>query len=670
MGFCDRIYHKIKLKKDAVPFRRTYSSMSFEKRKAMKKIVEDLKRDDLVEPLHSDWAAPSLLVPKKDGTYRLVVDYRGQNKQIEKTCWPLPRINEVIDSLEGNMYFSNIDLLSGYFQMALEEESQNVTVFITPLGLYKWKRLPMGLASAPGAFKNLMELIFAGLSYEVSLVYLDDVIVFGRNFEEHLKRLELVFQRLSEKRLKIKGSKCNFLQKRVRLFGHIISESGVEVDPEKVRAIEKMKEPTSLKDVRAFRGHFRKFIPDFGRTAETLYRLLNKANKFEWSTECTSAVAELKKKILEAPILGYLNDRDHYMLTTDASLTGIGAILTQKQGTEDRVIAYASKTLSKSQRNYSATERELFAIIRFTPYFKNYLPGQRFLNITDHRALVWIYSFKEPDGMVAIWIEKLWQFNFDLKHRAGKKIPHADRLSCRNTEDEDQTTFGKAIALDVGQDVTNYSSRGWQLPKLKRVKLQDLQQSDNILKEVYSRVINKKRPEPRQIRNGASKELWKHWVQYKKLFLIEGILYRKHRPEPNFETVYQMLVPGGRVSNVLQLLHDSPSAGHFGIENTYKRACERFYWPCPKRDVRNWIECCDVCLKRKGTKQKHRHSLTKWKPSHPFWLVSLDIMGPLPESQGDKKILLIGDQFSKWYEAVASPNQEAKLWQKRLLNTG
>ena len=211
-----------------------------------------MERDDLVEPTHSDWAAPSLLVPKKDGIYRLVVDYRGLNKQIEKTCRPLQRINEVNDSLEGNMYFSNIDLLSGYFQMALEEESQNVTAFITPLGLYKWKRLPMGLASAPGAFQYLMELVFAGLSYKVFLVYIDDVIVFGRNFEEHHKRLELVFQRLLKNGLKIKGSKCNFFQKRVSFLGHIISESGVEVDPEKVIAVERMNKPSYLKDVRAF----------------------------------------------------------------------------------------------------------------------------------------------------------------------------------------------------------------------------------------------------------------------------------------------------------------------------------------------------------------------------------------------------------------------------------
>ena len=156
--------------------------------------------------------------------------------------------------------------------------------------------------------------------------------------------------------------------------------------------------------------------------------------------------------------------------------------------------------------------------------------------------------------------------------------------------------------------------------------------------------------------NGASKELWKYWVQYKNLCLIERILYRKNQTEPNFETVYQTLVPWCRVSNVLELLHDSPSSGHFVIEKTYKRACVSFYWPCMRRDVKNWIESCDACLKRKGTKQKHRHSLTKRKPSQTFWQVSLDIKGPLPESRGKKYILLNGDQFSKWYEGVALTN--------------
>ena len=178
LGYCDKIKHQIKLNKDAQPFRKIYCSVSFDKKKAMKKIVEDLEDAKLIEPTHSYWAAPSILAKKKDGSYRLVVDYRGLNKQIEKTSWPLPRINDVIDSLDGNCYFSNIDLTSGYFQMALDEESQNVTAFLNPMGLYKWKRLPM----VPGAFQNLMELIMSGLSCEVALVYLDDKIVFGRSF--------------------------------------------------------------------------------------------------------------------------------------------------------------------------------------------------------------------------------------------------------------------------------------------------------------------------------------------------------------------------------------------------------------------------------------------------------------------------------------------------------
>ena len=254
-------------------------------------------------------------------------------------------------------------------------------------------------------------------------------------------------------------------------------------------------------------GYYLKFIPGFGKTAEPLYRLLNKANKIEWGTECTIAVAELKKKLLEAPVVRYTNDRDPYTLTTDALLTGIRAIFTQKQGTEDKVIAYSSKTLNKSQQNYSANKPELFEIVHFTQYFKNFLLGQHFLIIADHRALVWIYSFKEPDGMVARWIEKLGQFKFDIKHRAEKKITHADCLSCINTEDEEQTAFVNAIALDVEQDNTDYSSRGWQLHKLQRVKLRVKQQSVNILKEVYSWVINKKRPKPRQMRNRASNVL-------------------------------------------------------------------------------------------------------------------------------------------------------------------
>ena len=237
----------------------------------------------------------------------------------------------------------------------------------------------MGLASAPGAFQISMELIMAGLSYEMALVYLDDIIIFGRSFEEHLNRLDFVLGRLKDAGLKTKASKCWFFQAKILFLGHIVSNQGVEVDPEKVAAVSKMKSPQKIKEVRAILGlvgFYRRFIQDFGEIAEPLYKLLNKKERFSWRKECESAFEQLKQALQKALILGYPNDTEPYTLTTDASLFGIGAIISQRQQWGEKVIAYASKTLSKSQRNHSATKQEFLAIVYFTQHFKNCLLGQ------------------------------------------------------------------------------------------------------------------------------------------------------------------------------------------------------------------------------------------------------------------------------------------------------
>ena len=280
-----------------------------------------------------------------------------------------------------------------------------------------------------------MEETTHGLSYEVALVYLDDKIIFGRSFEEHLNRLDLVLGRLKDAGLKIKGSKCRIFHEKINFLGHIVSNQGVEVDPEKLAAVTKMKSPQTVRELRAILGlvgFYRRFIQDFGKIAEPLYKLLNKKERFSWSKDCESAVVQLKQALEKAPILGYPNDTDPYTLTTDASLFGIGAIISQREQWGERVIAYASKTLSKKQRNFSATKRELFAIVYFTQHFRNYLLGQKFIIVTDHRALTWLYSFKDQGGLLARWIEKLVQFDFEIKHEAGKKDP-SRRLSVKSS---------------------------------------------------------------------------------------------------------------------------------------------------------------------------------------------------------------------------------------------
>ena len=502
---------------------------------------------------------------KKNGSYRLVVDYRGLNKQIEKTIWPLPRMNNVIDSLDGNCYFSNIDLTSGYFQMALDEESQNGTAFVTPMGLYKWKRLPMGLASAPGDFQNLMEFIMSGLSYEVALVYLEDIISFGRSFEEHLNRLDLVLGQLKDAGLKIKGSKGRFFQENIHFLGHIVSNKGVEVDPEKVVAVSKMKSLRTIKESRAILGlvgFYRRFIQDFGKVAEPLYKLLNKKDRFTWSKECESAVEQLKQALQKAPILGYPNDTDPYTLTSDASLFGIGAIISQIQQWAERVIAYASKTLSKCQRNYSATKRELY----FFQHFRNYLLGQKFLIVTDLRALTWLYSFTEPDGIWARWIEKLGQFDFEIKHEAGKKIPHADCLS-RVPQTEDQVKD-----CDQVNQINTEEKNIWSIGLGKSVEQLVVHQknaADLIILRNW--IENGKRPQRKHMA-GASRALWKIWTDFRKL-RIENDLIKRQKRIDEFKNLTQIFIQRSLLKEILPFFHEH--CGHFGMVKTFDRVRER-----------------------------------------------------------------------------------------------
>ena len=421
---------RIQLKDNAELFRVPYRGLNPSKRRDLKEKIIKLREMDLIVLTHSKWAAPTVLVPKRDVSYRLVIDYRKLNAQTVKTSWPLPRISDILNNLEGNVFFSSLDLFSGFHQKDIEEEDQHLTSFITPFGLYHWKRMPMGLCNAPGAFQRLMEIVLSGLTYEIVLVYLDDIIVFGRSFEEHFNRLELVFRRIRDANLNISPAKCFFFQSKLVFLGHVVSAEGKQTDPAKIEAVEKYPIPHTIRQLRAFMGLFefyRKFVLNFGTIVAPRYRLMNKTTKFQWTPECQQVFEKLKGVLVSVPTLGSPNESDQFVLCTDASLTGIEAVLSQKQKTGGKVIAYASKTLQKGLRNYSATKRELYAVVFFTSYFKEFLLGQKFQIITDHSALVWLYSFKKPDAIVARWLEKL--FNFEIVLRPGKAIANADALS-------------------------------------------------------------------------------------------------------------------------------------------------------------------------------------------------------------------------------------------------
>ena len=356
----------------------------------------------VIEPSTSPWSSPVVLVTKKDGTIRFCIDYRLLNDVTRKDAYPLPRIDDILDALDGSRYFSTLDLYSGYWQVDMADADKEKTAFITRKGLFQWRSMPFGLCNAPGTFERLMDLVLTGLTWETCLVYLDDVIVYGKTFEDALSNLKFVLSRLRKAGLKLKPSKCQLFRDKVPFLGHVVSRRGVEVDPKKTAAVANWLTPARVKDVRSFIGtaqYYRRFIPNFAQIAAPLTDLYKDPSrkKVEWTQECQYAFDTLKEMLMAPPILAYPKREGAFFISTDASNDGMGSVLEQDQTQDDgtivrKVIAYASKALSRSQRKYCATNKELLAVVWALEQFKYYVLGRPFTVITDHASLVWLQN--------------------------------------------------------------------------------------------------------------------------------------------------------------------------------------------------------------------------------------------------------------------------------------
>jgi len=402
--------------------------------------VQMLLEKKLIEPTQSPWSTPVVLVAKKDSGWRLCCDYRRLNEATIKDAFPLPRIDETLDHLSGAQYFCTLDLASGYWQVELDDEAKQKSAFVVQSGLYSWNVMPFGLTNAPATFERLMERVLAGLHWQTLLVYLDDIIIYGRDIPETAARLGEVFQRLQSAGLKLKPSKCDLFKTSVNYLGHIVSAAGVSTDPKKIEAVQQWPVPRNVKEIRSFLGlasYYRRFVHQFAHIAQPLHRLTGKNTKFEWTSECQNAFEELKSRLISAPILAYPMDEGLYVLDTDASGFAIGAVLSQVQNGNEHVIAYASKMMSKEQRNYCVTRQELLAVVHFLKYFHHYLYGRHVLVRTDHAALKWLLNFKEVEGQLARWLQILSSYDIEIEHRPGVRHRNADalsRLPCKQCE--------------------------------------------------------------------------------------------------------------------------------------------------------------------------------------------------------------------------------------------
>lgn len=388
----------------------------------------------MIEPAASPWAANIVLVKKKDGSYRCCIDYRGLNSVTIKDRYPLPRADDCVSAMAGTAWYSTIDLRQSYHQVKVTEADRDKTAFICPHGMYRYRHMPFGLCNAGATFQPLMDLVMAGLHLEACLVYLDDIVVYSKTAEEHIQRLQMVFERLRTAGLKLKPEKCVFLQKSVSFLGHVISEKGVATDPAKIEAVTSWPTPTSLTEVRAFTGlasYYRRFIKDFSKIAAPLHAMTKKNVRFSWSPEAQRAFEQLKEALTSPPVLAMPTDNDEFYIDCDAAEKSIGAVLSQKQQGQERVIAYASRSLDARETRYCITRKELLAVVHFLRYFKQYLLGRHFYVRTDHAALTWLRKTPEPIGQQTRWLEILEEFDFEIFHRPGARHGNADALSRR-----------------------------------------------------------------------------------------------------------------------------------------------------------------------------------------------------------------------------------------------
>ena len=653
-GNCEILKHKIEVT-DFKPIKQAPRRVPIHLKAEVNKIIEEMKSQGVIEESKSPWISPVVMVKKKDGSLRFCVDYRKLNSVTVKDSYPLPRIEDILDQLSGNSWFSTLDLKSGYWQVKLDSKDKEKTAFSVGNGLWQFTVMPFGLCNAPATFEHLMEKVLQDILSKICLVYLDDVIVFSKTFEEMMENLRKVFLRFRSANLKLNPKKCSLFGKEVKYLGHVVSEKGITTDPEKISAIRNWPVPQNKKQLRSFLGfcsYYRKFIKGFSLIAKSLFVLTENQVKFEWNLSCEEAFNKLKGKLVSSPILSFPEEHGQFILDTDASNHGIGAVLSQVQNGSKKVIAYFSRVLNKAERNYCITRRELLAIVASVKSFHHYLYGRKFQIRTDHISLKWLLSFKDLEGQLARWLERLQQYEFEIIHRKGKLHQNADGLSRRPCLE-----LGCVYCAKV--ELKENSIARIILGENNLEDWQKKQSEDPIISLFLQGKEINKRPELKEINRDVSARIY--WSYWDALVVKDKILYKRWE-SPNLKSeIFQIIVPRNLINQVLEEAHDSVACGHFGVNKTLERIRKRFYWATCKNDVENWCRSCKVCVARKGPSEKGKSPLQIFDTGFPFERVQMDILGPLPTtSDGNRYLLVIIDCFTKWVEAFPLKNFKAK----------
>jgi len=600
-------------------------------RREMETQVAELLEKGLIQPSISPYGAPVLFVKKKTGELRMCIDYRALNTSTVRNSYPLPRIDDLLDKLQGATVFSSLDLMSGYHQIRLPPEDEPKTAFKTPFGLFQFKVMPFGLTNAPAIFMSHMNQTLRGLSFVV--VYLDDILIFSKTREEHVDHVKQVLDRLQQQKFYIKLSKCDFFKDSLKFLGFIISAQGVQVDPSKTMAVKDWPIPTTVHDVRAFLGltnHFRKFIQGYSQICLPLTDLTKgavskhkgKTKKVEWTEKCTTAFQLLKEKLCNAPLLVLADFTKPFTVITDASDYAMGAILEQ----EGRPVAFESKKFNNAECNYSATDRELLAVKIALETWRCYLEGSTFEVHTDHNPLTYLQTQKTLSRRQARWSEFFQGFDFKWVYKPGANNP-ADPLSRLVSLEEEPLEGGMTGAcLSVVNTV-----RAPPLPMVKRQRSYP---------DPYVGCLEGYRTDP-----------WfrkpKNLIQLQK----ENDLYYHQ------DRLVVPAIPALR-RGLIRSVHDTPMAGHPGRQRTLINLQKHFWWPKMHKDVKNYVQTCRSCQEVKAARTKTQGLLMPLPIPETKWhTVTMDFITELPLTpKNHNAILVFTDKLTKMIHLVPTHN--------------
>lgn len=606
---------ELHIRTDSPPIKQRYYPLSPALQKQVDVELDDMLSKGIIEPSNSPWSSPIVMIKKKSGDWRFCVDYRALNRVTVADAYPIPFVSATLDKLRDAKFLSTLDIRSAYWQIPVSEESRPLTAFTVPRrGLFQFKRMPFGLTNAPAVWQRLIDRV-VGVDLEpYAFVYLDDVIICTPSFEEHLRVLKEVMNRLTAAGLSLNRDKCNFCKSELKYLGYVVNSSGLLVDPEKVEAIVRIPPPKTVTEVRRIVGlasWYRRFVPNFSTLMSPLTNLTRKNVKFRWDDECENAFHTVKDHLIRAPVLSCPDFEKPFTIQCDASDYGLGAVLTQTLDDKEHVICYLSRSLTKPERKYSTTEKECLAVLFAVEKLRPYIQGSKFYIITDHYCLKWLNSIKDPVGRIARWAIRLQQYDYEITHRKGKDHVVPDALS---------RTVPVVDAIDTEE-----------LPDFTVVTT-----TDKWYKNMYDRV----RSYP------SSFPLWT--IDGEKLFKRARIPYPDLVSAPD---EWLLVLPRDTRTLVIKHFHDSPMCGHPGVAKTFARVAERYYWPNMRVDVARYVGKCHVCLQAKPEQRPSMGKMCSVQPtcSRPWQVVSVDLVGPLPRSSsGYSFIFSVCDVFSKY----------------------